>query len=101
MTLAPREIAQILREVVFQRRTLKRSDSHPSTTGLSAALIVDSEGWLITLHIEHAHLHHCEHCLAPDGRRWSLCGGDRFGTDPVALLSTWEHQSLEQLLTTL
>lgn len=41
---------------------------------------------------------YCEQCVSPDGRHWSFDSGDRFGTDPVALLSTWEHQTLERML---
>lgn len=41
---------------------------------------------------------YCEECFSTDGRRWSFDSGDRFGTDPIALLSTWEHRTLERML---
>ncbi|WP_423812656.1 DUF7693 family protein [Pseudomonas viridiflava] len=39
--------------------------------------------------------------MSPDARRWSFNSEDRFGTNPIALLSVWEHQTLENLLNAL
>ena len=61
-------------------------------------LILDVEGWRITLYNDCYELDYCEDCFSPDGRQWSFGIGDRMGADPVALLSTWEHQTLEQRL---
>ncbi|WP_458376613.1 DUF7693 family protein [Pseudomonas pergaminensis] len=36
--------------------------------------------------------------MSPDGWRWSFDSGDRFGTDPIALLAVWGHHTLELLL---
>ncbi|MGU9839792.1 MULTISPECIES: DUF7693 family protein [Pseudomonas] len=36
--------------------------------------------------------------MSPDGLRWSFDSGDRYGTDPVALLSMWEHHTMERML---
>ena len=60
--------------------------------------MVDVEGWSMTIFNDCDELDYCEECVSPDGRRWCFDLGDRFGTDPVALLSTWEHQALERLL---
>ncbi|WP_425272848.1 DUF7693 family protein [Pseudomonas plecoglossicida] len=34
--------------------------------------------------------------MSPDGKRWAFAPGSR--TDPIALLSTWEHQRLVRML---
>ncbi|WP_423246487.1 DUF7693 family protein [Pseudomonas syringae] len=52
----------------------------------------------MSIHNDRDELGYCEECISPDGRRWSLDSGNRFGTDPIAMLSTWEHQTLERLL---
>lgn len=57
---------------------------------------VDVEGWRITIYNDYDELDYCERCVSPDGQRWDFDPGDR--TDPIALLSTWEHQSLECML---
>lgn len=60
--------------------------------------MVDVGGWSIMIFNDCDELDYCEACVSPDGRRWSFDSGDRYGTDPIALLSTWEHQTLENLL---
>lgn len=45
-------------------------------------------------------LDYCEEAVSPTGQRWAFDPGDCYGTDPVALLSTWEHQTLEKMLKT-
>ena len=60
--------------------------------------MVDIDGWSITIFNDCGELDYCEAYVTPDGRRWSFDSGDRYGTDPIALLSTWEHQTLENLL---
>jgi hypothetical protein len=61
-------------------------------------LVIDIEGWKITIFNDCDELDYCEDCLSPDGRSWSFDSGDRFGTDPIALLFVWEHQTLENQL---
>lgn len=60
--------------------------------------LVDIEGWRVTLYNDCDDLDSCEECIAPDGLRWAIDPADRLGTDPVALLSAWEHQKLERML---
>jgi len=60
--------------------------------------VVDIEGWRISLYDDCDSLDYCESAMSPEGLRWAFDPGDRYGTDPVALLSTWEHQTLERLL---
>ncbi|WP_446532587.1 DUF7693 family protein [Pseudomonas canadensis] len=59
---------------------------------------INVDGWEISIYNDCDQLDYCEQGLSPEGRRWSFDSGNRFGTDPVALLSTWEHQTLERLL---
>ncbi|WP_062382821.1 DUF7693 family protein [Pseudomonas abietaniphila] len=96
--LTAREVCQALREVTFGRRTMSKVDGEPCTEMYACHLTVDVEGWHITLYSDCDTLNYCEEALCPDGRRWAFDPGDRYGTDPVALLSTWENQTLERML---
>ena len=96
--LTAREVGQLLREVVFERRNMTRVDSMILEQAHAGRAVVDVDGWLVTLHSDGEVLEYCETCVSPDGRRWTFDSGDRYGTDPIALLSTWEHQSLGSLL---
>lgn len=87
--LGAREVCQLLREVTFERRVMVKVDANDA-----GRVIVDIDGWIVTLQMEGGALEHCAQCICPDGRHWVLDAGDRYGTDPVALLSTWELQSL-------
>lgn len=98
LALTARDVCQILREVVFERRTIAKVGKQTWDEVYACHFIVDVEGWRITLYNDCDELDYCEECFSPDGRRWSFGIGDRMGTDPVALLSTWEHQTLERLL---
>lgn len=62
----------------------------------SCHLEVDVEGWRITIYNDCDDLDYCEGCVSPEGKHWGFDSGDR--TDPIALLSTWEHQTLERML---
>ncbi|WP_448118797.1 DUF7693 family protein [Pseudomonas serbica] len=58
--------------------------------------MVDIEGWGITIFNDCDEPNYCEECVSTDGRRWSFDSGDRFGRDPIALLSTWKHKTLSR-----
>jgi hypothetical protein len=90
--LTAREVCQQLRDAALGLRPLNRLDQ-PHETG---PVQVDIEGWRLTLDVDGIHLRHCLHCQSPDGR--ALDGGQRSGTDPVSLLSTWELAQIEALL---
>lgn len=96
--LSAREVCQILREVTFQRRTMTKVSLASWDEIYAGHFVVRIEGWRISIYNDCDTLDYCEDCVSPDGRRWSFYAGDRFGTDPIALLSTWEHQTLERLL---
>jgi probable phosphoglycerate mutase len=96
--LTARDVSQVLREVIFERRSMTKVGVQTCDEVCACHSIVDVEGWRITIYNDCDELDYCEECLSPDGRRWSFVPGDRFGTDPIALLSTWEHQTLERML---
>ena len=90
--LTAREVYQQLRDVAQGIRTLKRLDEH----AVPGQVLVDVEGWRLTLEVEANQLRHCLHCLSAQGR--TLSGWQRYGTDPVSLLSTWELAQIERQL---
>ncbi|WP_443696944.1 DUF7693 family protein [Pseudomonas sp.] len=96
--LSAREVCQVLREVVFGRLTITNAGQQSWDDIYAGHFVVNVEGWRLTIYNDCDELDYCEECESPDGRRWAFEPGDRDGTDPVALLSTWEHQSLEQML---
>lgn len=96
--LSAREVCQLLREVIFERRSMTRVGKTSWDEIYAGHFVVSVEGWRISIYNDCDTLDYCEECVSPDERRWSFDSGDRFGTDPIALLSTWEHQTLERLL---
>jgi hypothetical protein len=100
-SLTAREVAQVLREVVFGRSIMTRSCVQTWDEIYAGYFHVNVNGWHISIYNDCDDLDYCEECVATDGRRWVFDSGDRFGTDPIALLWTWEHGTLEQLLRTI
>lgn len=92
-SLHARDVYQVLKDAAMGTLTLRKLSA--DTSGQTR---VDIDGWTLTLIIEGAQLSHCQACEAPDGRRASQDNWQRHGTDPVKLLSLWEHQQLQQLL---
>ncbi|MGJ7516732.1 DUF7693 family protein [Pseudomonas baetica] len=90
--LTAREVYQTLRDAALGVRPLKRLAEQPD----SGPVRIEIDGWRLTLDVDDIHLRHCVHCLSPDGRAFD--GGQRYGTDPVSLLSTWELAQIERLL---
>ncbi|MGX9764498.1 hypothetical protein [Pseudomonas fluorescens] len=99
--LSAREVSQVLREVIFGRSVMSKVGQQSWAHVYSGHFQVDVDGWRMSIYNDCDQLDYCEQCVSPVGRQWSFDSGDRFGTDPIALLSTWEHQTLEQLLKTL
>ena len=96
--LSAREVCQVLRDAIFGRRVMVRAGALTWDELYAGMFLFDIEGWSITIFNDCDELDYCEECICPVGRRWSFDSGDRYGTDPVALLSVWEHQTLERLL---
>ncbi|WP_456237009.1 DUF7693 family protein [Aquipseudomonas ullengensis] len=94
--LSAREVYQLLRDVALGTRVLDTSCSQ-CHDGQIAVLI---DGWRLTLCTDGTALGYCAECQAPDGRAAGADTWQRFGTDPVQLLSRWEHEQLERLLRT-
>jgi hypothetical protein len=99
--LTAREVCQVLREVTFERCAMRAVSGLPLEETRASTVVVDVEGWRITLHTDANRPTYCEACVNPQGRRWSFKPGDRSGTDPVALLSTWECATLGRILQSL
>lgn len=96
--LSAREVSQVLREAIFGRSVMSKVGQQSWAHVYSGHFQVDVDGWRMSIYNDCDQLDYCEQCVSPDGRRWSFDSGYRFGTDPVALLSTWEHQTLERML---
>lgn len=94
--LTAREVSQVLREVVLGRRTMTKVGDLSWDEVYACHLVVDVQGWRIMIYNDCDELDYCEQAVRPDGQRWDFNPGAR--TDPIALLSTWEHQCLERLL---
>jgi len=99
--LSAREVSQVLREAIFGRCVMSKVGHESWDEVYAGHFHVSIKGWRISLYNDCDQLDYCEQGVSPDGQRWSFDSGDRFGTDPVALLSAWEHQTLERLLKTL
>lgn len=96
--LSAREVSQVLREAIFGRSVMSKV-GHKSWDEIYAGHFqINVDGWEISIYNDCDQLDYCEKCISPDGRHWSFDSGDRLGTDPIALLSVWEHQMLENLL---
>lgn len=92
--LTAREVCQRLREAALG--VLAFSCKARTEAGLVA---VDIEGWYLLLDFQGERLHHCEYARSADGHEGALETWQRYGTDPVSLLSTWELAQIEKLLT--
>ncbi|WP_339327642.1 MULTISPECIES: DUF7693 family protein [Pseudomonas] len=96
--LSAREVSHVLREVILGRTVMSKV-GHESWDEIYAGHFqINVDGWEISIYNDCDQLDYCEKCISPDGRHWSFDSGDRFGTDPIALLSVWEHEMLEKLL---
>jgi len=96
--LSAREVCQLLREVTVGRLVMTRASDHSWDEIGSTLFPVNVEGWQLEICRNGMSLDYCAQCRSPDGRGWRLGSGTRYGTDPLALLSTWELATLERLL---
>ncbi|WP_087673170.1 DUF7693 family protein [Pseudomonas syringae] len=99
--LTAREAYQVLRDIALGVRTMRRLGEKSWTEMYSGMMTVETDGWVITFYNDCESLDYCDSCYCPDGRAYTFDSSQLFGTDPVELLSTWEHAQLEQLVSKL
>lgn len=88
-----REIYQCLRDAALGVQAL---DVHEHLS--DGRVRVQIGHWRLILTLDDEGLAHCSECRAPDGREAERGHWQRYGTDPVELLSVWERTQLERLL---
>ena len=91
--LTAREVYQLLKDIALETRTFSRLSSTQA-----AQIDIEVDGWQLSLISEGHKLSHCHTCRSPEGRLGSADTWQRYGTDPVKLLSIWEHAQLQRLL---
>lgn len=96
--LTAREACQVLRDIALGERIMRRLGDQSWRTIYCGLMTVEVDGWVITFCNDCDSLDYCDSCYSPDGRAYLFDSSQRFGTDPVELLSTWEHAQLERLL---
>lgn len=97
-SLTARETCQVLRDIVFSVRTMRRLGEKSWTEMYCGMMTVEVDGWVITFYNDCGLLSYCDSCYCLDDRAYLFYSSKRFGTDPVELLKTWEHRQLEQML---
>lgn len=97
-TLNVRKVYQVLKDVALGTRTMRRVGSQARDKEYASCLEIDVDGWRLSIYNDSDTLDYCQSCVAPDGRRWDFDSSQRFGTDPVELMSTWELTTFERLL---
>lgn len=95
--LTAREVCQVLRDIALQTRVMRRVDAPASPSALDQ-VTVEADGWVLDLHTADGALAYCQSCQAPDGRAGSCETWQRYGSDPVQWLSTWELEQVRRLL---
>lgn len=99
--LTAREVYQILKDVALGTRIMTRTSSQSLSKIYNGLMPVEIDGWRLTLFNDGGSLDYCEECRTPDGRVGTVEDWQRYGTDPVELLSGWEREQLERLLNAL
>lgn len=97
--LTAREVYQVLKDAALGVRTLRRMDPPACDEPGSGVVYVDIDGWQLTFHVGHETVERCDSCTSDDGRSALQEDWQRFGTNPVDLLSQWEHEQLYRQLT--
>lgn len=97
-TLQVREVYQVLKDVALGTRTMRRAGRQTKDEEYASCLEIDVDGWRLSIYYGCDTLDYCQSCVAPDGRRWEFDSSQRFGTDPMELMSTWELATFERLL---
>ena len=90
-TVSAREAYQVLKDMALETRVISACAAADDTVS------VETDGWRMVLLTQGTVLVGCQHCRSPDGRHGSLDSWQRYGTNPVALMSMWEHAQVERL----
>lgn len=88
----------MLRDIALGTRIICRLGAQSWPEIYCGLMTVEVEGWVITFYNGCDKLDYCHTCYSPEGRAYTFDSMQRFGTDPVELLSTREHAQLEKLL---
>ena len=99
--LTSRDVYQVLKDVALGTRIMHRASLQTWNEVYNGLMTVEIDGWQLTLFNDGGTLDYCEDCRAPDGRVRTIEDWQRYGTDPVELLSGWEREQLERLLNAL
>ena len=91
----------MLRDIALETRTMRQMVTQPPAQQDSHLVTVEVDGWVLELRSASGSLAHCSACQSPDGRSGSDQTWQRYGTDPVQLLSTWELEQVSRLLNAL
>ena len=91
--LTSREVCQCLRDAALGVSRLRVRGQQPD-----GSLAIEIDDWRLSLQLDAEGLVHCSGAWSPDGRHASLEAWQRYGTNPVSLLSIWEVQQLESLI---
>ncbi len=93
------EVCQVLTDVALGKRIMMRSSIQSWNEIYHGLMPIEIDGWQLILFNDCDTLDYCEYCRSPDGRVGTLEFWQRYGPDPVDLLSAWEREQLERLLT--
>lgn len=93
MSITARAVSQRLREAALGVRCLQVRERHSD-----GQVQADIEGWSLILQVDDEGLVQCLVCQTADGARADLDDWPRYGTNPTDLLSLWERQRIEHLL---
>jgi hypothetical protein len=99
--LSSREVSQLLREIALGVRHMQRLGGARWNEIGCGPMTVVVDGWQVTLFNEGNALAHCVSCHSPSGQAYVFASAQRFGSNPVEWLSTWEHRQLGMLLSNL
>ncbi len=97
-TLNVREVYQVLKDVALGTRIMRRVGSQAKDEDDASCLEIDVDDWRLSIYYDCDTFDYCQCCVTPEGRRWDFDSSQRFGTDPMELLSTWELATFERLL---
>jgi len=96
--LTAREVYQVLKDIALGTRSMRRITRQRWAQIRTGPMALEVEGWALVLYSHGGELDYVQSCQSPDGRRGDFASWQRYGTDPVSLLSIWEHNQLEKML---